>query len=799
MVSQKTEVKKIQSYCAQCNSQCPTVYTVKDGVFVKAEPDKTNPAWSPLCPKGAAGPELVYNPQRLKYPMRRTNPKGSADPGWERITWDAALNTVARKLIEVKSKYGPLSIAFCRTSPGGSPGGDIHEWVTRLAHALGTPNTLTHTHVCQWHRDQCSNYTYGKGGIGVPDVARASAILIWGANIYANDPRRWTAVKKAQQRGAKLIVVDPRKTPVADRADLWLQVRPGTDGALILGILNLIIREGIYDQDFTRDWTNAPFLVRRDNGQLLREKDLDDRGSASRFVMWNEKTGRPAAYDPASRSFAGGQAQPALRGSYDVKLAGGDEIKVDTVFELLAGLVGEYTLEKTEAISGVPSKDIEKAARMVGSIKPLCYYTFTGIEQHTNVSQTNRALSILYSLTGNYDAAGGNMQLPLLPVNRILTADLLAAEQQKRRLGREPRPLGPAARPGSIQGYDLETAILDGKPYPVKALLAFGGDLLIADSNSLRGREALKKLDFYVHIDLHLTPPAWFADMVLPASTFYECEVPRLGFPGSTETWDRLQWRAAALPPQHESRPDLEIIFDLASRMELGDKFWQGRMEDAVNYLLAPSGFNAEALRNAPGGISLDLPLPARKYQSLDKKTGQVRGFDTASKRIEIYSETFKAAGYSPLPVYESPRWTKDPGPELDRKYPLTLVSTRVIQYCHGQGRSLPSLRKAVPDPFLEINPETAKSLDIENGEWVYLETDRGRIKVKAKVTDIIAPGVVSTQVGWWESCDALGLPGQDPFSAEGANMNLILPDDVTDPISGSLPYKSYRCRVTKM
>ncbi len=806
MVSQNVEIKKVRSYCAQCGSQCPTVYKVKDGILVKVEPDRANPAWVPLCPKGVAGPELVYDPQRLKYPMRRTNPKDNANAGWERITWDDALNTVARKLTEVRAKFGPHAIAFCRTSPGGSPGGDMHEWVTRLANVFGTPNTITHTHVCQWHRDNCSNYTYGRGGIGVPDFDRANCVLIWGANIYANDPRRFNAVKKAQQRGAKLIVVDPRKTPVAARADLWLRINPGTDGALVLGLINILLKAGLFDREFTRDWTNAPFLVRRDNGMLLRERDLGTDnaplqigGAESRLVMWDETSAQPAAYDPASRSFRDGQVKPALSGSYKVNVVGGGEVVADTVFELLSGLVSEYTLEKTEAITGVPAEKIEQAAAMIGSIKPLCYYTFTGLEQHTNVSQTNRALCILYALTGNYDAAGGNMQLPALPVNRILSPDLLSQEARRRRLGYQPRPLGPAAGPGSVQAYDLFTAILDEKPYPVKALVAFGGDLLIADSNSLLGREALRKLDFYVHIDLHLSPPALLADMVLPASTFYECEVPRLGFTGSVATWDRLQWRAAAVLPQNESRPDLDIVFDLANRLELGEKFWHGRMEDAFNYLLAPSGITAEQLRNSPGGLSLDLPLPARKYQSTDRKTGEVRGFETSSKRIEIYSETFKAAGHNPLPAYEPPHWTKTPGPEIDREYPLTLVSTRVIQYCHGQQRSLPSLRKAVPDPFLELHPETAKSLEVADGEWVYLETDRGRIRVKAKVTDMVPSGVVSTQVGWWEGCEVLGMPGLDPFSSEGANLNLILADDVRDPISGSLPFKSYRCRVRKL
>ncbi|MBI4329665.1 MAG: molybdopterin-dependent oxidoreductase [Chloroflexi bacterium] len=809
MVVQKTEVKKIRSYCAQCNSLCPTVYTVRGGLFVKAEPDKASPNWTPLCPKGLAGPELVYDPQRVKYPMRRTTSKDSPDPGWERISWDEAMNTVARKLTEIKSKYGARSIAFCRTSPGGSPGGDMHEWVTRLANSLGSPNSVSHTHVCQWHRDHCSNYTYGRGGIGMPDIDRANCILIWGANIYANDPRRYAAVKKAQQRGAKLIVVDPRRTPVAARSDLWLQVKPGTDGALVLALIRVLLKGGLYDIEFTRDWTNAAFLVRRDTGNLLREKDIAPSGLETRYVVWNAAAGKVVPYDPASAS----HGELALAGSYKVRLvsgpgvgtgvsacggAGGHEAMTDTVFELLAKAVEPYIPEKTEALTGVPAAKIEQAARMIGLVKPLCYYTFTGIEQHTNTSQTNRALSVLYSLTGNYDAEGGNMLLPPLPVNRVGGHAPVALGGRERRLGEESKPLGPPVRPGSVAGYDIFTAILEGKPYPLKAMVAFGGDLITADSDSLRGREALRKLDFYVHIDLCFSPPTQFADIVLPASTFYEAEVAHLGFPGSRHTWDRLQWRAAAVPPQWESRPDLDIVFDLAARLEVGDKLLQGTEEAAFNELLSPSGVTVEDLKSHPGGVSLNLPLRAQKYKSVDAKTGKMRGFETPTRRIEIFSQLWKDHGFDPLPVYEPPRWTKAPAPDLEKKYPLTLVSTRVIQFCHGQHRSLPSLRKAVPEPFLEIHPATAKALGIEDRDDVAMETDRGSIRLVAKVTDMAPPDVVSTQVGWWQPCPQLGLPGYDPYSSEGANLNLVLPDDVQDPVSGSLPFKSYKCRVRK-
>lgn len=799
MTIKQAEIKKIRSYCAQCSCLCPTVYTVQDGVFVKAEPDRKNPVWVPLCPKGAAGPELVYDPMRLKYPMKRTNPKRSPDPGWQRISWDEAMNTVARKLTEIRSKFGPEAVVICRTSPGGSAGGDLRPWFHRLADALGTPNVVSHTHVCQWHRDVCSNYTYGRGGIGTPDIENASCVLVWGSNLQGNSPKRFAALKKAQERGAKVIVVDPRRTPVAARADLWLRVNPGTDGALILGIVNVLLREQLYDREFTRDWTNAPFLVRRDTGNLLRGKEIDAGAVESSYVIWDTKSGSTVVNETASQLMNNPKAQMAIFGSYRVKLTSGQEVMTDTVLELLAKLVGNHTLEMTEAVTGIPLARIEEAARMIGTIKPMCYYTFTGIEEHTNATQTNRALCILYTLTGNYDSQGGNVLLPTLGGERLPGLEALPSEAQKRRLGFEEKPLGPPGRGGSVSAYDLYTAILEGKPYPVKAVMGFGGDLIIADSESKRGREAFRKLDFYAQADLYLTPSAELADIVLPAASFYESEFARLGFSESLKTWDQVMWRAPAVPPQYESRPDLDIVFDLATRMEIGDKFWQGNIEAAFNAVLRATGLTLEQLKGQPGGISLKRPLAFKKYGSVDATTGRERGFDTPSRRIEIFSQVFKDGGYNPLPVYDGPRWTGEAKADLDKEYPLTLISTRVLQFCHGQHRSLPSLRKAVPGPFVEIHPHTARSLSIKSEDNVILETPHGRIKLKAKVTDTVAPGVVSTQMGWWQACPALNMPAYDPYSSQGANVNIIYDADVRDPISGSLPYKSYRCRVRKV
>ncbi|MFC1909035.1 molybdopterin-dependent oxidoreductase [Chloroflexota bacterium] len=258
--------EKIRGYCSSCTCWCPTVTHVRDGVFVGVSPDKEHPLASELCPKGLAGPELVYSKQRLQYPMRRTQPKGAPDPGWQRISWDEALDTIAEKLNEVKGKYGPEAVVFTRGGPGGSPMGEMASWVVRLAHAFGSPNNLGNTSICQWHRDNCSSYTYARPGIarsqGKAEFERSACILIWGCNVHATRPSFVPLIKKGLEQGAKLIVIDPKKIDMAVMADLWLQIQPGTDGALALSMINVIIEENLYDSNFVKDWTTAPLLVK---------------------------------------------------------------------------------------------------------------------------------------------------------------------------------------------------------------------------------------------------------------------------------------------------------------------------------------------------------------------------------------------------------------------------------------------------------------------------------------------------------------------------------------------------------
>ena len=343
-------------------------------------------------------------------------------------------------------------------------------------------------------------------------------------------------------------------------------------------------------------------------------------------------------------------------------------------------------------------------------------------------------------------------------------------------------------------------AILTGRPYPVKALVAFGTDPLVAHANPRLGKQALEALDFHVHVNLFANPSGSLADLLLPAASCWESEAiqaapPPYALAEHTGTW--AQFRPAVVPPVHEARPDLEIIFDLAQRLGLGDHFFGGDIDAALDYHLAPSGLTVQQLREHPAGVRAAGQTRYQKYAERDAQTGQPRGFPTPTGKLEIYSTSFARAGYPPLPVVREPAAAPS---RLDaaEEYPLALTFARLVQYCDDGHRNIPRLRRQAGEPFVEIHPTTAAALSIERDEWVILETPMGAVTVRAQLNASLHPRVVAAQYGWWQECQQLAAPAYDPFGPEGANANLLIPDDPIDPISGSVPHRSQGCRVRK-
>lgn len=413
----------------------------------------------------------------------------------------------------------------------------------------------------------------------------------------------------------------------------------------------------------------------------------------------------------------------------------------------------------------------------------------------TNSTQIARAIAQLYTLTGSLDSPGGNVLFPAAPNTDVIGGDLLAPEQRTRALGLPERPLGPA-RWQFVTTDELYRAILKQQPYPVRGLVGFGANLLMAHADGRRGREALAALDFYVHTDLFMNPTAELADIVLPVATAFESEALKIGFEVSAEAQSLVQLRSRVVEPRGEARSDTAIIFDLACRLGLGEHFWAGDIEAANRARLQPSGITLEALRENPHGVRASVQTRYRKFA--EQQDGKPQGFATPTRKIELYSETLLENGYPPLPEYVEPLVGPISRPDLAERFPLILTCAKHALFCESQHRALPHLRRQAPDPEVELHPSVTEERGIGPGDWVHIETPGGSVRARARMNNTLAPNVVCGQHGWWQACPELGLPGYDPFGPDGANLNLIISNEAVDPMSGSVPHRAYLCQIRR-
>jgi len=744
-MSGQARVQKVPGYCSLCIARCGTIATVENGRFTRLDPDPSHPTGAAICAKGRAAPELVYHQDRLTTPLRRTRPKGDADPGWVPMSWDEALDETAAAMRGIADRHGPQAVAFSQSSPSTTAIADSAVFVRRLMNAFGTPNMVWALDLCGWGRGFATRYAFGHGSVatgsaggGMADIANSGCLILWGYNPSISRLTHATATVAALKRGMKLIVVDPRRAGLASKADVWLRVRPGTDGALALGLANLMIQHAWYDREFVRDWSNGPHLVRADTGTLLRESDLSSGGDPRRLVAWNANAARPVAYDPATGRYDSPSDHLALTGEVRLATPHGT-LMCRPVFDHYAALCRQYPPEVVATTCWISPAQLEETARLIWQSRPVSYYAWSGHEHHANTTETARAMALLYALTGSFDSAGGNVLLPAVPSASVTGEDLPAAKKLAPAIGVADRPLGPA-RWNSVSAQDFYSAVLEGTPYPMRGLI---------------------------------------------------------GFEISPEAQSLVQFRQAVVPPPGQARPDTDIIFDLAARLGLSAHFWDGDIDAAYRYQLAASGLSLEQLRAEPRGVRVPLSTRYQKHAETDAQ-GNQRGFPTPSRKVEFWSETFREQGYAPLPAFVEPGIGPVSRPDLAACFPLVLTCAKPTLFCQTQHRALPSLRKRAPDPEVELHPNAAAARGIAAGDWVTIETPAGRARARAHLNDSLDPRVVVGEHGWWQDCAELGAPGYDPFGPDGANFNLTVDPTMRDPVSGTTSHRANLCEVRR-
>ena len=697
----------VKSTCRMCHGVCGVLVHIQNDRVVKVTGDPDCPTSKGyICTKGRASLEFLYHPDRLHSPLKRVGERG--ENKWQRISWDDALDTIAEKLLAFKQEYGPESIVG--TQGTGRP---YTVFFQRFLSGLGTPNLTGCGHVCYICRIAACAMTcgtlpicdyYGFGGV-YPEC-----VLVWGCNVTesgASDGMCGYQLTQAIRTGSKVIVVDPRRTALAAKADYWLQIRPGTDDALAMGMLHTIIHEELYDKAFVEKWTVG--------------------------------------------------------------------------FDELAKRVKDYPLERVAEITWVPAEAIRGAARMYAAAQPACTQWGVSIDQNINSFQTIRAILCLSGMTGNIDVPGGDVfwvpppnvivQSPRLNPG-IMILDKIAPEAWSKKIG-----AGKYRVLSQVHPHDFLDAVCSGNPYSVKALFIMGSNMLVSRSEPLIIAEALKQIDFIVAVDLFMTPTTQLADIVLPAASWLETDdVADMHF-----VWCVLVRQKVATIG--ECRDDKQIMIDLGRRMGMEDCFPWKNVEEYCDWVLKDSGITFAQFKEL--GI-LTGKMSYRKYER--------EGFDTPSGKFEFHCSTLEKMGYDPLPLVVEPPESPYSTPELFKRYPLIITTgARTQHYFHAEGRQVPSLRKRAPDPLVEIHTDTATDLGIVDGDWVWIENPRGRIKQRARLTDGIHPGVVSAQHGWW-------FPEQEPpeYGFRESNINLLTGGMPYDPHTGSESWRSFLCKVYK-
>jgi anaerobic selenocysteine-containing dehydrogenase/ferredoxin-NADP reductase len=777
-------VERHPGYCTLCRSRCGSITLVENGRMIGVEPRPGHPTGGALCAKGRAAPEMVHSPKRLTRPLRRIGSKAGGPPRWREISWDEALDEIADKLLAIRAESGAEAVAFAQTTPSGTPIVDSFDWVERFIRCFGSPNLIYAVEVCGWHKDYAHALTFGRG-LGVPDYDNADLILLWGHN----PARTWLAqasrVAEARRRGARVVVVDPKPEGSGRQADLWLRIRPGADAALAMGAIHHLIENRGYDDAFVRNWTNAPLLVDEASGAFVRAAEIIDGAPADSFLVLRSDGGI-APYDTSHA--LSDAASVRLDGRLNLRAGTGRSLTAATAFTLLAERAGDYPLAKVAELTWLEPEAITAFYELLGQAPRLAYYSWTGVGQHTNATMTERAIATLSALVGSCDREGGNIWTVAPPTNAINDLSLLPPGQKEKTLGLAELPLGPPAL-GWITARDFARSVLEQQPYRVRALMSFGSNFAVSQIDTSRNLAALRALEFHVHADMFMNPTAECADIVLPVGMPWERDALRIGFEITQEAVETVQFRRKMLPTLGECRADYDIVMALATRMGLGDRFFGGDIVAGWNHQLAPLGICVDDLRERPDGMRFVQPFSDRKFAAT-AEDGTIPGFQTPTRRVELYSARLHEHGYDPLPGFIEP----GDGPASPGALPLVLTTAKSGVFVHSSHRHVASLRRKAPDPSLEIGPALATARGLAAGDWARLRTRTGTARLRVRINPALDDRMVVAEFGWWEGCEPLGRGDGPVDGRDTGNVNAILSDAQRDPVSGSVPLRAVTC-----
>ena len=744
------EVQVRHNWCQMCGpakTKCSTLCYVKDGKFTNVEgnPEAGNNygvGSRSLCSKANAAVQVPYSPLRIMYPMKRTGEKGEGK--FERITWEEALDIISTKLLETKEKYGPE--CFAALSPQEfAVQGTIAQ---RFLNVHGTPNYM-HSSICMTQRTWGAQVTVGGKAlnavtpIGPGEMDKTKLYVNWGENLEnsaCNQGGPFKRVDNKQKNGMKIIDIRPMLDPLASKADVWVPVRPGTDCALALAILHVIIGEDLYDHDFCDNWVNGFDKLAEHVKQFPPSWASPITGVPEEQIY--EVARMMGTIKPMGIGFGNGVGDQASDGT--------STIQAICSIEAITGNMG---------IAGGGNKGKVLPPSLIKT-KP-----FDRLSDRLPESEEDKA--------NGWHPGASKLVAPEIP-----------------RWYQGPHSWHCGLTSAYFKGI---MSVLTEKPYPIRCLLAQSTNPLSATRQPQKVVEALKKIEFYFVMDTTWNSSCNYADVVLPALTHYETsdQFNVKNMAGGTA----IGINQGVIEPIGEGRSDWRFYCDLAVKMGYGEDFWNGDMDACLREQLDGSGIDLEELRAANKGIFVERTDGAKptepKYQDYEKMFASLPG-----GKVQCYNEWIgnkpncdDTGTISPLPVYNGPAESIAGTPDIAEEYPLVISDVHAYRLCnHSYYVDVPYLRELQPYPWVKINPATAKQYGIADGDWVKIESPHGWVKMVARYLESIAPDVLMSRRGWWQPCEELDLPGYDHLDG-GSEINVLYDAELAnfDPFNSAM------------
>jgi anaerobic selenocysteine-containing dehydrogenase len=713
------------------HSQCKMRVSIQGGKVTAVAGDPTDPeSKGQITVRGEHMKEILYAPDRLKYPMKRVGERGEGK--WQRISWDEALTTIANRMREIKVKYGSEAIDFHH---GHYHSGDIlGSYLARLANLIGTPNITNPSHVCHLPR-VFLEFNYDLGAVVPPDVAHTKCLIIWGGNPEATNKPQDIAIKEARAKGMKLIVIDPRITSYAEQADLHAQLRPGTDGALALGMLYVIIKEGLYDKQFVEKWTTGFEKLEHHIEQYFPEKVEKITWVSSKTIKEIARmyaTTKPACISPRNALDQHTNSSVAIR-AIDILMAitGNLDIKGGNIIIIPISM----GLEEIKLFEKLPQ---EMANKKLGV--DMCLYSKKS-EAWPAAHTPSLWDAILHSKPYPVKAMVVVASNP-----RLTCANANVVEEALKKL------------------HFLAVADLFMTPTAELADIVLPACTFLERTRFVT-YDTHADHSWNVHSRIALSPKA-----VEPLEESWSdwkivCELgKKMGYGGY------FPWKTEEEAIDH-------VLAPLGITCEELMKHPEGIIMPVPPFLYTKfKGVFGKIMHKVLKlAVFRDYPEMYKKYES--------KGFMTPSKKVELYSERLEKIGYDPLPTYREPSESPVSRPDLAKEYPLILIAgTKLAMYTHSEMRNIPGLRSLFPENLLEINPKTAEKCNITECEIIRISSPRGSIMCKVHLTDYIDPRVVHLYHGFKES-----------------NCNILTDHKAFDPLTGSTGLKSLLCKVEKI